>query len=88
MSIISVVYLPEGIVLAADSRLTGRKEYKDDNDNNVIELQDFNIDLSLIISKTNSTKKINPNIKTENNIYWYGACGKQTIYKINQRTEL
>ena len=37
MSIISVVYLPEGIVLAADSRLTGRKEYKDDDDNNVIE---------------------------------------------------
>ena len=36
MSIISVVYLPEGIVLAADSRLTGRKEYKDDNDNNVV----------------------------------------------------
>ena len=37
MSIISVVYLPEGIVLAADSRLTGRKEYKDKDGNNVIE---------------------------------------------------
>ena len=29
MSIISIVYLPEGIVIAADSRLTGRKEYQD-----------------------------------------------------------
>ena len=37
MSIISVVYLPEGIVLAADSRLTGKKEYKDKDGNNVIE---------------------------------------------------
>lgn len=37
MSIISVVYLPEGIVIAADSRLTGKKEYKDKDGNNVIE---------------------------------------------------
>lgn len=37
MSIISVVYLPEGIVIAADSRLTGKKEYKDKDENNVIE---------------------------------------------------
>ncbi len=33
MSIISIVYLPEGIVLAADSRLTGKKEYKDKDGN-------------------------------------------------------
>ncbi len=37
MSIISIVYIPEGIVIAADSRLTGRKEYKDKDGNNVIE---------------------------------------------------
>lgn len=37
MSIISIVYLPEGIVLAADSRLTGIKEYKDKDGNNIIE---------------------------------------------------
>lgn len=37
MSIISVVYIPEGIVLAADSRLTGRREYKDEHDNHIIE---------------------------------------------------
>lgn len=37
MSIISIVYLPEGIVIAADSRLTGKKEYKDKDGNNIIE---------------------------------------------------
>ncbi len=37
MSIISVVYLPEGIVIAADSRLTGKKEYKDKDENNIVE---------------------------------------------------
>lgn len=37
MSIISIVYLPEGIVIAADSRLTGKKEYKDKDAKNIIE---------------------------------------------------
>ena len=37
MSIISIVYLPEGIVIAADSRLTRRREYKDESGNTVIE---------------------------------------------------
>lgn len=37
MSIISIVYLPEGIIIAADSRLTGKKEYTDKDGNNIIE---------------------------------------------------
>lgn len=37
MSIISVVYIPEGIIMAADSRLTREKKYKDTDGNNVIE---------------------------------------------------
>ena len=37
MSIISVVYLPEGIVVAADSRLTGQREYQDKVGKNIIE---------------------------------------------------
>lgn len=41
MSIISIVYVPEGIVIAADSRLTWKKEYKDKDGNNVIERYPF-----------------------------------------------
>ena len=37
MSIISVVYIPEGIIMAADSRLTREKKYKDADENNIIE---------------------------------------------------
>lgn len=37
MSIISVVYIPEGIIMAADSRLTREKKYKDADGNNIIE---------------------------------------------------
>ena len=37
MSIISVVYIPEGIIMAADSRLTREKKYKDAEGNNIIE---------------------------------------------------
>lgn len=37
MSIISVVYIPEGIIMAADSRLTREKKYKDEDGNNIIE---------------------------------------------------
>lgn len=36
MSIISIVYLPEGIVIAADSRLTGERKIKDDNGTDVL----------------------------------------------------
>ena len=50
MSIISIVYLPEGIVIAADSRLTGRREYKDKDGKNILEKYDDNNDelISLI----------------------------------------
>ncbi len=37
MSIISIVYLPEGIVIAADSRLTGERKTKSDDGTDVIE---------------------------------------------------
>ena len=39
MSIISIVYVPEGIVIAADSRLTWKKEYKDKDGNNRLLVQ-------------------------------------------------
>ena len=37
MSIISIVYLPEGIIVAADSRLTGERKVKSTNGNDIIE---------------------------------------------------
>ena len=55
MSIISTVYIPEGIAMAADSRLTGTTRYPDgriesytlsDNSQKIFLLKDKNIGIS------------------------------------------